>query len=1403
MEAFAGATSFYVPNERPSQAKDPFSAQEASVSSAPALPTGPPTAFRPETKRTPSTWELQSPLQGEPGQTALAGVVLDLQAHPLANISLSINEKDGRRLVQTDSTGRFLLPLSEMGNQILVIDGRNAAHPGKAYGLFEVKVDVQAGRTTVLPYTIWLPDLDMAHAVTIPMPTETEVVITNPQLPGLELHIPPRTTIKDHEGNLVTQISMTAIPVDRPPFPLPPAADVPVYFTIQPGGAKLENLSWEGARLIYPNSYKEPPGTSVDFYNYDPKEKGWYIYGQGAVSQDGKRVIPGPNVALWEFTGAMLANPAFAPGTSPTGTTKGGDPVDLATGLFVMQKTDLAVYDSVMPIALTRTYRPNDARSRAFGIGASHPYDIFLVGSTHPYTYADLILADGTRYHFPRISPGTDFGDAVYEHTETQSPFYKAQIMWNNSTLGWNLLLRDGGGFDFPDGELATSPTGAAVRYMLDRNLNRTTFIRDANKNLQTIISPDGRTINFTYDTSNRITQAKDHAGRIVTYSYDKSGRLSSVTDPLGNSTSYTYDTSHRMLTITDPKRIKYLTNVYDANGRVTKQTQADATTYQFAYTLDANGKVTRTDVTDPRGTIRRVDFNAAGYPLSDIRALGKPEQQTTTYERDPATNFLLSRTDALGRKTTFTYDSLGRMLSRTSMFGTPEAVTTSMTYTPSYNRLLTVTDPLNHTTTFEYDSEFLGNVVHITNAMNKTTTLAYTPVGLYNTPGGFLQSVTDPLNHTTTFSYEDGDLISTTDALGRTTTRSTDALGRVLSFTSALNTKTQYEYDMLSQLTKTTDPLNGVNISTFDPNGNLLTVKDPKNQTTTYTYDNMNRTATTKDPLLKTESYLYDANGNLTKLTDRKAQITNYTYDTLDRRTKTTFHDNTSINFTYDAGNRLTQIQEKNAAGAITSTITRTYDNLDRLTREVTPQGTIDYTYDAASRRTSMTVAGQLAVNYVYDDANRMTQITQGTSTVTFAYDDVDRRTNVTYSNGNGIDFAYDAANQLAALTYKQGTSSIGTLTYAYDVRGNRQVLGGAWARTNLPPVLSTTIYNANNQQTKFGTNTLTYDANGNLSTVTDATGTSTYTWNVRNKLTGIMATGLSASFSYDALGRRIGKTVQGVTTNYLYDGINQVQEKNGSTVTANLLTGTGIDEFLTRTDGTGTKALLGDGLGSTVAQDDGTGALPTQYTYEPFGYTSVLGQASSNPYKYTGREDDDTGLYYYRARYYSPRLQRFISEDPILAPFTPLNVSLCTLNKTMWLVSARIRVPQSDMTQSLNAFSYALNNPVLRRDPRGLDPKDPDQCALGYGIVCLTLLDVASGFSADQGLGPVAQCMLPRLDPGTYRGKPSDSPIPGAAADLSSAVMNCLSTAAIPQLSSVPKPYCDAAEVGRICSR
>jgi RHS repeat-associated protein len=901
-----------------------------------------------------------------------------------------------------------------------------------------------------------------------------------------------------------------------------------------------------------------------------------------------------------------------------------GDPVDLATGLFVYEKTDVVLPD-VIPIALTRTYRPNDDTSRAFRIGTTHTYDMFLIGDLGD-TWADLILPDGGRVHFVRTSPGTGHLTAVMEHTSTPTAFQKAEIRWNSSASrgSWDLTMRDGTVYEFGNW------LNNKVRLVgiVNRHGQRL-VIQRSGINVSRIISPHGRILDFTTDASNRVTSIRDNLGREVTYEYDGSSRLWRVTDQGGGVTEFTYDASHRMLTLKDPRGIVYLTNQYDGSGRVSRQTQADQTTYDFAYAVDGSGQIVQADVTDPRGLVRRVTFNSAGYWLTDTAAFGTSLARTATAERQAGTHYLTAQIDGLGRRTEYTYDAKGNVLTVTRLAGTGNAVTTTLTYQQQFSLLASVTDPLGHATSLGRDGK--GNLTSITDALNHQRTFTYSGTGL-------LLTAADAAG-TTQFGYDAGDLVSITDPLGRTTSRFVDVAGRLVAQTDPLGRLTQYTYTPLSLVATLQDARGGITAFTYDGNGNLLTLTDALNHTTMYTYNAMDRVTTRTDPLSRGESYVYDANGNLTQVTDRKNQVTAYSYDVLDRLTQVTYHDASTTVHTYDVGDRLTQVVD-----SIAGTITRGYDGLDRLTSETTPEGSISYTYDAAARRATMTVTGQPQVAYTYDNADRLTSITQSSATVSFSYEDADRRTVLTLPNGVTVEYGYDTAAQITSLTYKLGATTLGDLSYTYDLSGRRTSVGGTWARTGLPNALASATYDAANQIATFGSVAFTYDANGNLT----SDGTKTYSWNARDQLTGLNGS-LSASFQYDGVGRRRAKTVSGASTAFLYDGLNAVQELASGSPSANILSGLDIDEWLMRTDSAETQYFGTDAPGNTVALLDGTGAIQTQYTYEPFGKAIVSGAENSNAFQFTGRENDEIGLYYYRARYYDPVIDRFLSEDPL----------------------------------------------------------------------------------------------------------------------------------------------------------
>jgi RHS repeat-associated protein len=1254
------------------------------------------------------------PLQAPPGVTALAGQSLKLNGSPLEE--LTIQDEDSGLKTKTDETGRFLLSPLSAGHHVLFVDGQTATRRDQVYGTYEIGVDIAASKTNALNYKIWMTPLDEIHAVRIPSPTINDMVIGNPTLPGLELHIPKGTVITDHYGKVVTEISITPIPLTQPPFPLPRGVPVPIYFTIQPGAAYLTTNSGtgpQGAQLYYPNSQHFPVGVAFDFWNYDPDVKGWYVYGQGKVAPDGKQVIPDPGVRIYEFTGAMVGSPGFGPPTGPAPSGNGplppgmppgspstphaaGDPVDFGTGLFNYVKTDLVLPD-VLPISLTRSYRPGDSMSRPFGIGASHPFEMFLVGDASAYSYAELILPDGGRVRFNRISPGTAPSTAVYTHSSTTTGFYGSLMAWNGN--GWNLTLKNGTVYVFPDGFNAQNPRQCALIGIKDRYGNTVNMTRDGNHNLTQITTPNGRWIQFTYDGSNRITQAQDNIGRTIGYAYDSSGRLSTVTDAKGGTTIFTYDSNNNMLTITDPKGITYLTNQYDSNNRVVAQTMADGSTYRFAYTLAGNstqthfvtlGKsytgagpgidilgfrncqgcaegytpvISQTDITDQRGYVRRIVFNQSGYAATETYAVGQPEEQTTTYQYYPD-NLLKSVTDTLGRTTTYMYDVNSNVTQVSRLSGTPAAITSTTSYEYDFNQPLSVTDPLGHTTSFDYDSN--GNLLTVTDPVSDQSSFTYNAAGQ-------ILTATDGLSNKTTFAYDSGDLVSITDPLNRTTTRYLDGAGRLITQTNPLGQTTRTDYDALNEITKVTDPVSNTTTFAYDGNGNLLSVTDANSRSTTYAYDSMDRLSTRTDPLLSVEQYHYDAAGNLLQFTDRRGIITTYTYDSLNRRTFAGFgtavgtpntYDN-SITYGYDAGNRPTSVID-----SVSGKIIPQFDNLDRLISEQTPQGTVSYTYDLAGRRTQMTVAGQSAVNYSYDNANRLIQIAQGSSTVSFAYDGGNRRTSLSLPNGIVMSYTYDNASELTGISYTNGSTNLGSLTYGYDLAGRRTSMGGSLAQTALPLPVNEAEYNAGNQLTEWGTASLYYDSNGNMT----SDGMNSYAWNSRNQLASMNFS--ADSFQYDAYGRRTSKTISSTTTNFLYDGVNIVQELSGTTPTANLLTG-GIDEIFIRTESSGTANFLTDALGSTLALTNSSGSTLAQYAYEPFGNTFVTSGSSTNTYEYTGRENDGTGLYFNRARYYNPSLQRFVSEDPI-----------------------------EFLGGSSNLYPYASNSPIYITDPSGRCP-------------------------------------------------------------------------------------------------
>lgn len=1204
--------------------------------------------------RPPSPWQALAPLVAEPGTTAISGQVLALDGHPLANVTIEIDEAQAR----TDSTGRFVvrLPAGRAAHKEMLIDGRSANRGNRRYGVFEYGLDVRSGKTTVLPFTIWMPRLDTSHEVAIPSPTSTETVITTPYIPGLELHLPAGAIVRGEDGEVVTRIGITPIPIDRTPFPLATGVDVPVYFTVQPGGAYIETAGAgpKGGWLVYPNYRRDRPRQRLQFFHYDPEDKGWYVYGLGTVASDGQHIVPDASTRVYELTGAMINDGSSPPnsGATPGGPTV-ADPIDPSTGVFVMRKTDLALPD-VIPIALTRVYNSGDEFVRPFGTGMSHPYAMFL-WSAQQYQEADLVLPEGGKIHFDRTTEGTGYSDAQFVHHETEAlnatptPFYGAVMSWTGN--GWNIRLTDGTVYEFG--------VNAPLQSITDRYGNVVRISHESGRygNVTQVTSPNGRWIAFRYEAG-KIVEARDNLGRSITYAYDSNQNLASVTDAEGGVTTYTYTAANQLATITDARGIAFVTNRYGQDGRVAEQTLADpAARYQFAYTQAASGGIAQTEITDPRGIVERVTFNADHYLLEDVEGVGTSDQRTTTFERQPRTNFVTAMVDGLGRRTTYAYAALPDVRAITQLAGTPDAATTTFEYEPTFHQLRSVADPLNHVWTTQYDGS--GHIVTTIDPQQVSTAFA-------TDNAGRVISVTNPLQQTWRINHAGGDRLSIENPAGAVWGQFVDDAGRALSASDPLGRVTRTGFDKLDRVTSIVDAAGGEIRFAYDANGRITSLFDPLNHSTTFDWDASNRLAARTDALQHAEHYAYDALDNVVSATDRNGQVTTYEYDSLYRLALVTYADGSTTRYVFDAGDRLVRIVD-----SIGGTIEREYDGLDHLTSETTAEGTVTYAYDADGRRTSMTVAGQTPVTYEYDSAHRVTTIGQGGSVVAMTYDEAGRRSSLRLPNAMLATYGYDAAGYVASITYTKGPTVVGDLTYVYDSAGNRTSVGGSLATSALPADVSTAQYDDANRLTSWNGQSLVYDDNGNL--ITD--GAATYTWNARSQLSAIGGAS-PAAFEYDGVGRRRGRSGQ-AQTRFLYDGVNVVQERAGAAPSANLLTG-GLDEVFQRVDGTGAHSLLADALGSTVALADEIGGVSTRYAYDPFGATTVTGEPSTNTSQFTGREVESNGLYFSRARYYDPRRGRFLSEDPIGSAGGP------------------------------NLYSYAHNMPTRVTDPFGLYDRD-----------------------------------------------------------------------------------------------
>jgi RHS repeat-associated protein len=602
----------------------------------------------------------------------------------------------------------------------------------------------------------------------------------------------------------------------------------------------------------------------------------------------------------------------------------------------------------------------------------------------------------------------------------------------------------------------------------------------------------------------------------------------------------------------------------------------------------------------------------------------------------------------------------------------------------------------------------------------------------------------TDTFGKITTIDYDDQLRKKTTvDPHGVVTVEIRDAVGNIKDVYQA-NRHTHYDFDDLNRKTQVIDAEGGVTKYKYFKDGQTKSMTDAAGNVTSYGYDGGGR-MTTETNFFGTRRYGYDDVNNRTDMLDRNGRVIHYSLDNLNRvvaedwlsllpaailkkftygydaNGNVKFADDGNIRYEYSYEERdLVERVDQFRSGQVPVSFVYKYDDVENLTETQELVGgslkaITRYQYeDPRYYNTQVTQFGvglsNKRVDFVYDpEDGLLTEVDRYLNNqlivkTTNAYDDFGRLTGITHQNGTGIisthGYDYDALNRLTAesrdgvsrqfgydnIDQVKSVSGSNSESYDYDKNGNRTNAGYEHV--------------AQNRLTSDGIYSYDYDDEGNRTKRTEiATGkVDEYTWDYRNRLVSVVskdkfgAVLQAVAYEYDVNDLRVKKTVNGVVENYYLDGDNIAFVTDGvGNETFHYMYGLEADQVLAQDSSTGMVWSLAGRLGSIDVLIDGSGAIVDQRTYDSFGNT--LSQLDPNVkfrFGYTGRESDpETGLYYYRARYFDPNVGRFISTDPI-----------------------------GFEAGDANLYRYVNNSSTLATDPTGKWINFAVGAAIGFGV-------------------------------------------------------------------------------------